>query len=68
MIQASERGRTRYARFLHNNGIDMVDCFIPITSEMQVRGEGHPNGKINAMWADCIAERVQELDWVAGSG
>jgi hypothetical protein len=35
-----------YAEFLRSNAIDAVDCAFPLTADMRVPGEVHPNGKL----------------------
>jgi hypothetical protein len=51
-------GREDYARFLRGNGIEIVNCARPVTLDLVIPGEGHPNGKLNALWADCISRRI----------
>lgn len=63
LIQASARGRVHYRNFLRRHDIDFVDCIVPITKDLRVPGEAHPNGKANAIWSDCIGERIREFDW-----
>ena len=47
-----------YIEFCREIEIDFVDCAFPLTSEMKVRGVGHPNGKMHTLWADCIAKKI----------
>jgi hypothetical protein len=42
--------------------VDFVDCAFPLPAAMQVPGDGHPNGRMNARWADCIGARLA-ADW-----
>ncbi len=39
--------------------IRVIDCTYPITREMKVEGEGHPNGQMNTRWAKCIADGLE---------
>jgi hypothetical protein len=47
--------KEHYVDFLRKQRLDFVDCVEPLTPEMKVPGEGHPNGAMNTVWADCIA-------------
>ena len=58
LLYPSEKQRLHYLEFLQANGIQVVDCTYPMTEEMKVRGEGHPNGKMNTLWAECIGEAL----------
>jgi len=51
-------GRDDYARFLHANGVEVVNCARPVTLDLVIPGEGHPNGRLNALWADCASRRI----------
>ena len=46
---------------LPERGIDVVDCGGVTSGDQVVPGEGHPNGRMNAIWADCLATKLQEL-------
>ena len=62
-LHASEGNRQAYRNFLSAAQIDFVDCVDPRygTPEMVVRGETHPNGAMNTVWADCIEGRLRSL-------
>lgn len=49
------------ATFLRDSGVRYLDCRQPLTPELRVAGEGHPNAILNALWADCISEGVERL-------
>jgi lysophospholipase L1-like esterase len=53
-------GRAHYGRFLADAGIRFVDCGRPSGLHMMVPGEGHPNGEMHSIWADCIAAAIGE--------
>lgn len=59
----SDATRERYDRFLDDRGIARADCLFPNRQNIRfkVPGYGHPNGVVNAYWADCIARRLREL-------
>lgn len=44
-----------YQRFSADNQITAIDCSHQLSEEMTVKGEGHPNGRMNSLWAACIA-------------
>jgi hypothetical protein len=52
---------SKYVQFLGANRIYVVPCVFPVTEEMKVPGEGHPNGRMNTLWADRIAGAIQAL-------
>lgn len=64
--QQAADGEAHYAEFLQTHGIDFVDCTVPITPELAVPGNWHPNGVVNARWADCIIRKL-ERDTSIGS-
>lgn len=54
-----ESEKARYTAFMERNGIPFRDCIHPKTPDMEVAGEGHPNGKMNRLWADDIAPAIR---------
>jgi hypothetical protein len=60
LLGNTPEGVAHYGRFLRNAGIRFVDCNRPYTIRMIVPGEGHPNGEMHSIWADCIAAAVGE--------
>jgi len=63
ILHAGETNRRAYRDFLSAAKIDFVDCVDPRydSPEMVVRGEVHPNGKMNTVWADCIEDPLRNL-------
>lgn len=57
LLSASSEAKNHYTRFCRQEGISLLDCTSPLSDlpEMKVTGEGHPNGRMNSIWADCIA-------------
>ena len=51
-------GREAYAPALRANGAEVVNCSRPVTPDLVIPGEGHPNAKLNALWADCVSRRL----------
>lgn len=58
----NEETRDHYRKFLAQNQITAIDCARPLTEEMTVKGEGHPNGAMNSAWAACIADSLHAAD------
>lgn len=58
VLYASTQGKAHYVDFLERHGVDVIDCAFPITRDLTVPGEGHPNGALNTRWADCIASTI----------
>ena len=60
----ARQGYTEYCKARH---IEYIDCAYPLTPEMQVPGDNHPNGTMHTLWANCIAEAAHDsFDGVAG--
>jgi hypothetical protein len=55
---ANAENKARYSAFLESHGVSFADCARPLLPEFQVPADGHPNEKLNAVWADCIAEAI----------
>ena len=55
LLHAGPGVRAHYRSFLREQGVQVVDCVRELTSELTVPGEGHPNGVLNTLWAECIA-------------
>lgn len=53
-LVVNEEAKNYYRKFLAENQISMIDCSHQLTDEMIVKGEGHPNGSMNAVWSACI--------------
>lgn len=60
-LEPTRAPRNPWADFLEANQIQYLDCGFPY-EEMIVPGEGHPNGDVNTLWADCIAGALGN-DW-----
>ena len=54
-------GLSHYADYCRSRGIRFVDCVHPFTNDMMVPGEGHPNGRMNDLWAADIANALREV-------
>ena len=60
MMDRKTNQKEHYLRFLKENKIPAIDCDLEFTNEMKVPGEGHPNGKMNTLWAECISNKVKD--------
>lgn len=54
------------AGFAHGGSFDWIDCSVAITPELQVPGEGHPNGILHSRWAACVAQGI--AGWLPAAG
>ncbi len=59
MLSSNNKTKEDYMRFMYNNGIMVSDCAYELTGEMRV-SEGHPNGKMNSKWANCIVDFIKD--------
>lgn len=50
--------QTAYASHLARHGVALVDCDHELTPELRVPDEGHPNGRLHTLWADCIEQAL----------
>ena len=56
LLEAKPDRKKHYTDFCTTHNIRVVDCIHPLTSELRVKGEGHPNGKMNSLWTQCILD------------
>lgn len=61
VLQVAPLAKIHYERLLAEHNIDFVDCAYPIDPSMKVPGEGHPNGRMHARWAECIGDKIAAL-------
>ncbi len=57
-LVAEDGKKEAYTTFFAEHGIPYVDCVEPRTEDNRIPGEGHPNGKVNSVWAQCISEKL----------
>lgn len=60
ILYADEQTKQHYMKFLGENHIQVIDCAYDVTDELIVPGEGHPNGQMNTLWANCISDRLKD--------
>ena len=50
----------RTSEFLQKNKIGCLNCSYKLTKKFKVPGEGHPNGKLNTIWAKDVKTRLKK--------
>jgi hypothetical protein len=70
LLDGNRADKVRYLDFTRQHGIAALDCTHVKTRDLRVEGEGHPNGKLNRLWADRIAQAIcgsiQDEDLMSG--
>ena len=64
LLHLSPDTKAHYVEFLAEHQVDFVDCAFPLTPDMRVRGDHHPNGTMHARYAECIAAKMRAAGWV----
>jgi hypothetical protein len=54
LLSFNRRDAHTYTKALIRNEVNVLNCSYPLTRDMIVIGDGHPNGKMNTKWARCI--------------
>ncbi|MET0153121.1 MAG: hypothetical protein ABW298_11005 [Candidatus Binatia bacterium] len=60
-LLAQDRKKEEYLDYFRQQGIPVLDCVRPHTEDNRIPGEGHPNVKLNSLWAQCISEKLPDL-------
>jgi hypothetical protein len=47
-----------YQLHLQRHRIRSVDCHHPVTPDLVIPSEGHPNEELNRRWAECLSTRL----------
>ena len=56
LLQDGERGAPTWDLLaVESNDIPFADCRVPLTPELRVPVDSHPNVEVQRMWADCLA-------------
>ena len=50
--------KPQYINFFKDHNIRCIDCAYPLTEDFQIPCDGHPNAKMNSLWAHCIGEAI----------
>ncbi len=54
-LVAEDGKKEEYVTFFRDHRIPYLDCVEPLTEDNRIPGEGHPNAKLNTVWAQCIS-------------
>jgi hypothetical protein len=60
-LLAEDDKRNEYLNFFRRHNVPYIDCVEPLDEQNRIRGEGHPNERLNSLWAQCISEKLPEL-------
>ncbi len=67
ILRASDAAKAHYQPFLTRSGIRWLDCAEPLREDLVVKGEGHPNGRLNRRWAEAVSRYLrQHPAWLHG--
>src|SRR5262249_42711415 len=55
LAEDDKKKKEEYLTYFRENQIPFIDCVEPFTDDNKIPGEGHPNGKVNSLWARCIS-------------
>lgn len=60
-LSVGQEAHEQYGHALEQQGIPFIDCAFPEVHvpEMQVPGDGHPNGRMHTLFSECIAPHIQ---------
>jgi len=61
LLRLRPEARRHWVPFLEAQGIRTVDCVVPLSPELRVPGEGHPNGRAHAVWTERLVPVLAEL-------
>jgi hypothetical protein len=64
LLLMDESTQKSYHQFFQKNGIQFIDCNYAMEPQFRVPGEGHPNEKLNTLWAHCISNSIMEMSQV----
>ena len=56
LLSLNRRAAYTYKKAFARNGVKVLNCSFPLTQDMTVIGDGHPNGRMNTKWAGCIGD------------
>jgi hypothetical protein len=59
-LLAQDGRKEEYESFFRDDRVPYFDCVEPLTEDNRIPGEGHPNGKLNSVWAQCISDKLPE--------
>lgn len=60
MLSLNHEYKNHYSKFFQKNNLQYIDCnLFPITPDLQVRNERHPNETAHAIWANVITSQLK---------
>lgn len=59
LLSTNKKAAPAYMNAFSKNGIKALNCSFPLNRNMIVIGDGHPNGRMNAKWARCIGNHLE---------
>ena len=63
-LKITDKGREYFRPLLDDENISYAECTeagnLVFQDEYRVIGEGHPNGEINTLFADCASEYIEQ--------
>jgi hypothetical protein len=60
-LLAQDGKKEEYLDYFRRHRIPVLDCVRPLTEDNRIPGEGHPNARLNSVWAQCISEKLPDL-------
>jgi hypothetical protein len=60
-LLAQDGKKEEYLGYFRRRRIAVLDCVQPLTEGNRSPGEGHPNAKLNSVWAQCVSEKLPDL-------
>ena len=60
VFKAEDAAKLHYTELCERSGTPVIDCAWPLTKETRVPKDGHPNGIMNARWAEHIVAGLRE--------
>ena len=64
LLAQDDDKKKEYTTYFESHEIPYLDCVEPFSDDNKIPGEGHPNGRVNSLWARCISDRLPQV----GSG
>jgi hypothetical protein len=59
LLSANKKAAPTYIKAFSKNGIRALNCSFPLTRDMIVIGDGHPNDRMHTKWAHCIGNYLE---------
>lgn len=53
-----EESKQKQIEYLKANNIKYIDCHVPLTDKNTIKGDGHPDGSVNSIWAERVIKQL----------